>query len=133
MDCFRNCKYSGFTLLEVMFAVSIIAISVVAVFGSQSQSLSLASEAKFNTIVALLAQSKVAEIETINPEDLISGSGDFGEDFPEYQWNLTVEDLAFSGIKEAKHLKQIGLTISYGQTGRYQYNLKLYRFVPEAK
>ena len=116
-----------------MFAVSIIAITVVAVFGSQSQSLSLANEAKFNTTAALLAQSKMAEIETINPEDLISGSGDFGEDFPEYQWNLTVGDLAFSGIEEVEHLKQIGLSISYGQTGRHQYNLRLYRFVPEAK
>ena len=133
MNCSKNCKYSGFTLLEIMFAVSIIAISVVAVFGSQSQSLSLANEAKFNTTASLLAQSKMAETEAIKPEDLMSGSGDFGEDFPEYQWNLTVEDLEFSSIEETKHLKQIGLTVSYGQTGRYRYNLRLYRFVPEAE
>ena len=133
MDLLKHYKYSGFTLLEIMFAMSIIAITVVAVFGSQSQSLSLANEAKFNTTAALLAQSKMAEMETISPEELVSGSGDFGEDFPEYQWNLTVEDLAFSGIEEFEHLKQISLNVSYGQTGRYQYNLRLYRFVPEDK
>jgi general secretion pathway protein I len=133
MNCFGNYKHSGFTLLEIMFAVSIIAISVVAVFGSQSQSLSLANEAKFNTTASLLAQSKMAETEAIKYEDLMSGSGDFGEDFPEYQWNLTAEDLEFSGIEETKHLKQIDLTVSYGQTGRYRYNLRLYRFVPEAE
>ena len=58
---------SGFTLLEVMIAMAIIAIALVAVFGSQSQSLSLANEAKFSTTAALLAQSKMAEIETLNP------------------------------------------------------------------
>ena len=50
----------GFTLLEVMVAISILAIALVAVFGSQSQSLSLANEAKFNTTAPFLAQSKMA-------------------------------------------------------------------------
>jgi general secretion pathway protein I len=130
MDYFNNSKYSGFTLLEIMFAVSIIAIAVVAVFGLQSQSLSLANEGKFNTTAALLAQSKMAEIETINIEDLTSGSGDFGEDFPEYKWDLTVVGLTFVGIDEAEHLKQIDLRISHGQSGQYKYNLRLYRFIP---
>ncbi|HUU40769.1 MAG TPA: prepilin-type N-terminal cleavage/methylation domain-containing protein [Desulfatiglandales bacterium] len=128
MDYFKNSRYAGFTLLEIMFAVSIIAIAVVAVFGLQSQSLSMANEAKFNTTAALLAQSKMAEIETINIEDLASGSGDFGEDFPEYKWDLTVVGLTFAGIDEAKYLKQIDLRISYGQSGQYKYNLRLYHF-----
>ncbi|MBW2002545.1 MAG: type II secretion system protein, partial [Deltaproteobacteria bacterium] len=87
----------GFTLLEVMVAIAIIAITLVAVFGSQSQSLSLANEAKFSTTAALLAQSKMAEIEAINYEDLTSDSGDFGENFPNYHWNLTVRDISFVG------------------------------------
>ena len=37
--------HSGFTLLEVMVSVAIIAIALVAALGSQSQSVSLASEA----------------------------------------------------------------------------------------
>ena len=60
---YRGFGTSGFTLLEVMVAMAIIAIALTAVLGSQSKSLSLASEAKFSTTVALLAQSKMAEIE----------------------------------------------------------------------
>jgi len=124
----------GFTLLEVMIAMAIIAIALVAVFGSQSQSVSLASEAKFNTTAALLAQSKMAEIETLNPKDLVSGSGDFGEDFPDYHWDVTVSDIVFPGAEEVSgHLKQINLSISYGGHGQHEYRVRLYRFVPKTR
>jgi general secretion pathway protein I len=124
---------SGFTLLEVMIAIAIIAIALVAVLGSQSQSLSLASEAKFNTTAALLAQSKMAEVEAASPEELISNSGDFGEDFPDYRWELTVSDVGFLGAEEVlDYLKQIDLVVSWGERKSYQYKVRLYRFVPKA-
>jgi general secretion pathway protein I len=127
-------KNSGFTLLEVMIAMAIIAIALVAVFGSQSQSLSLANEAKFNTTAALLAQGKMAEIEILKGEDLASNSGDFGEDFPDYRWDLTVSDVAFAGAEEVlDRLKQISLSVTWGERDRYQYSLRLYRFVPKTK
>jgi len=128
----KNDKCSGFTLLEVMVAMAIIAIALTAVLGSQSQSLSLASEAKFSTTAAFLAQSKMAEIEAEKPEDLTSDSGDFGEDFPGYRWDLTVNDVTLDepeGVSD--HLKQIDLTVSWEEHDQYRYSLKLYRFVPE--
>jgi len=124
---------SGFTLLEVMVAIAIIAITLVALFGSQSQSLSLANEAKFSTTAALLAQSKMAEIEAVNPEDLASDSGDFGENFPNYHWNLTVSDVSFIATDEVLgYLKRIDLSLFYGEQRQYQYSLRLYRFVPKS-
>ena len=127
-------KSSGFTLLEVMVAISIIAITLVAVFGSQSQSLSLANDAKFSTIAALLAQSKMAEIETVDPEDLTSDSGDFGDRFPDYHWNLRVQDISFAGTEEIlNYLKQIDLSLFYGEKSQYRYDLRLYQFVHKTK
>jgi len=127
-------RNSGFTLLEVMIALAIIAMVLVTVLASQSQSLSLAGEAKFNTTAALLAQSKLAEIEAENPENLASDSGDFGENFPGYHWDLTVSSPGFAGAEEAlDYLKQIDLVVSWGEQDRYQYRLRLYRFVPKAK
>jgi general secretion pathway protein I len=124
----------GFTLLEVMIAMAIIAIALVAVLGSQSQSLTLASEAKFNTTAALLAQSKMAEIETESMENLSSDSGDFGEDFPNYHWEYTVGDLSLAGVEEAlDSLKQIDLAVFWGNSDHYQYRLRLYRFAPTMK
>ena len=122
----------GFTLLEVMIAVAIIGIALVAVLGSQSQSLSLASEAKFNTTAALLAQGKIAEIETESTENLASDSGDFGGDFPNYHWEYTVSGLSAAGVDQAlDFLKQIDLTVYWGDTDHYQYRVRLYRFVPK--
>jgi len=128
---YRGFGTSGFTLLEVMVAMAIIAIALTAVLGSQSQSLSLASEVKFSTTAALLAQSKMAEIEAEKPGDLTSDSGDF-EDFPGYRWDVSVNPVTFDeaeGVSD--HLNQIDLTVSWEDNDQYVYRLRLYRFVPE--
>jgi general secretion pathway protein I len=130
----RDHKSSGFTLLEVMIATAFIAIALVAALGSQSQSVSLANEAKFTTTVAFLAQGKMAEFESISPEDLTSDSGDFGEDFPGYRWELEVSDVSFEGLEDiSKHIKKIALTVHWGEDDMYEYGLNFYRFVPEAE
>ncbi|MDY6951748.1 MAG: prepilin-type N-terminal cleavage/methylation domain-containing protein [Thermodesulfobacteriota bacterium] len=124
-------KASGFTLLEVMIALAIIAIALVAALGSQSQSVSLANEAKFTTTVTLLAQGKMAELEVKEAKELMSDGGDFGEDFPGYRWESVITDLAMEGFEDAsKHVKRIDLTVSWGDDDRYQYSLTFYRFVP---
>ena len=125
-------KTEGFTLLEVMVAVALLAIALTAVLGSQSQSVSLASEAKFNTTAALLAQSKMAEVEVEDAEDLTSDSGDFGEDFPGYTWQMTASSVLLGHPENVSdHLKQIDLTISWGEDGLYQYGLRVFRFSPK--
>jgi general secretion pathway protein I len=124
---------SGFTLLEVMIATAIIAIALVAALGSQSQSVSLASEAKFATTVAFLAQKKMAELEVQDPKDLRSDSGDFGEDFPGYRWESEVDDATLEGSEKiSDHVKKIGLTVYWAGGGGYRYRLTLCRFVPKA-
>jgi general secretion pathway protein I len=113
-----------------MMAVSIIAIALTAVLGSQSQSVSLAGEAKFKTTAPLLAQTKMAEMEAMKPADLASDSGDFGDDFPGYTWTVTVGDVMFgSSVIGSDYLRQIDLTVSWGQGEMYQYDLRLYRFL----
>jgi general secretion pathway protein I len=125
---------SGFTLLEVMIAVAIIAMALVAAIGSQSQSVSLATEAKFTTTAIFLAQGKMAELEAQNPDDLVSDAGDFGEDFPGYRWESEVNPATatLDTLGEAsRHLKKIVLTVGRGDNDRYQYRLEYYRFVPQ--
>jgi general secretion pathway protein I len=122
----------GFTLLEVMIAVAIIAIALMAVLGSQSQGLSLAGESRFNRIAALLAQGKMAEIEAVKDQrDLNSDSGEFEDEFPGYTWQLSVHDVLFDGAEKlSDRLKQIDLKVSWGSDKLYQYRLRLYRFFP---
>ena len=134
LTTFLTCgnKYPGFTLLEVMVAVSIIAIAVTAVLSSQSQSVHMANEAKFFTSAAILAQSKIAEIEIKEKDDFASESGIFQDDFSDYRWDLTISDVIFPAAEDiSDHLRQIDLMVSRGEDKSYQYRVRFYRFFPK--
>jgi general secretion pathway protein I len=123
----------AFTLLEVMIAISIIAIALTALFGSQSRSLSLATEAQFNTIAPMLASVKLAELEgrVLSPED---DDGDFGDDFPGYTWSLEADDAIFESPEDLANLteplKKINLTVLWSET-KYSYSLTYYGRWPD--
>ena len=125
----KNASNTGFTLLEVMIAVALIAIALTALLGSQAQSVSFANSAKFETMAALLAQSKMSEI-VMEADAFSSDSGNFGEDYPGYAWEATVSDISMEGIDDiSDYLKQIDLTVSWGV---FSYNLRLYHYVAES-
>ncbi len=119
----------GFTLLEVMISVAIIAIALMAVLGSQSQGSSLANESKFNTTAAFLAQSKMAEMEIRSLSDMGADSGDFGENFPEYSWQVSVQSLVVEELAVASEkVKQIDVKVSLVNNPQLQFRLRVYRF-----
>ena len=89
----------GFTLLEVMVAMSILAIALVAVFQLQSQSISMSTSARFMTTASLLAQSKMADVEAETALGNISRKGDFAPGFPEYKWTVQVTDTKIPKLK----------------------------------
>lgn len=118
----------AFTLLEVMIAVSIIAIALVALFGSQSRSLSHATEAHFNVIAPMLASGKLAELESENlaPNN---DEGDFGDEFPGYRWTIETENASFDSPTALadleKPLQKVELTVSWSET-KFSYSLVYY-------
>jgi type II secretion system protein I len=115
----------GFTLLEVMIAMAILAITLVAVYQSQSQSISMAGSSRFLTTASLLAQSRMVELDAADPREVTAGNGDFGEDFPDYQWRVEIGDT------EIDVLKKISLTVTNSRmVVRNSYRLILYKVVP---
>ena len=118
----------GFTLLEIMIAVAIIAIALTALLGSQSQSVYFANSAKFETMATLLAQSKMSELVLEDSFSLSSNNGDFGDDFPGYAWKATIDDIVIEGIDVSDYLKQIDLVVTWGV---HRYDLRLYHYVAE--
>ena len=117
-SCFR-----GFTLLEVMIAMAILATTLVVVFQSQSQSVSMAGRARFETTASLLAQSKMSEIEAASPEKVVSDSGDFGDDFGDYSWQVDVTETELESLKKIE-VKVVNERL----TSNNSFRLVLYRF-----
>ena len=124
-------RQEGFTLLEVMIAVAVLAIALSAVLGLQSRSLTLAAESRFHTTAALLAQGKMAETAVAGMGNLTSDSGDFGDVFSGYAWRLSVQNADLPGLEKMKgRLKRIDLEVTCGEGALYSYDLRLYRFFP---
>ena len=120
---------AGFTLLEIMVSISIIAIVLVAVYRMHTQTISMNTSVKFYSTAPLLAHGKIAEL-GINPSnELTDDSGNFGEEFVGYRWNISIEDVEseFLGVT-GEDLKKIDVTISFNNE-ELTYNLRKYRFV----
>ena len=122
---------SGFTLLEVMIALAVMSIVLVSVYRMHSQSLSMNTAARFYTLAPLLAQSKMAELETLSSDGFPNDSGDFGEQYPGYSWQTSITDVSSEVLGEvANDLKRIDLTISYNNN-QFSHSLRTYRFQRE--
>lgn len=120
-------RCAGFTLLEVMIAVALIAIALVTLLGAQAQSVSYATGSRFDATASLLAQWKLTEIGLRDFARLTGEEGDFGKEYPHFSWKSEVSDLSESetGIKGSKGLlKAVDLTISTDQDATRTYTVR---------
>lgn len=118
----------GFTLLEVMVALSIIAIVLVSVYRLHAQTVSMNNEVRFYVTAPMLAQIKMAEIKSESLEDIGDDSGDYGDEFPDYRWNIVIDDVESTALGNiAKNLKKIDLLISFNND-EFTYNLRAYKY-----
>lgn len=89
----RGSQNSGFTLLEIVIALGLIATALMAVFRLQAQNLDLQSEAKFITVANQLARERIARIQASDTLSEGETSGDFGEDYPEYTYREEISEM----------------------------------------
>jgi general secretion pathway protein I len=120
-------RSKGFTLLEVLVALAILAIALISIFKLQGQTFRMSAKARFLTVAPHLAQAKLAEIETQDFDDIRDGSGAFSGDRSDYDWTVAVEEVPTDLITDKNyHLVRINVTIS--QTDGDSYQLRTYRF-----
>jgi len=119
---------AGFTLLEIMVAVSIVAIVLVSVYKMHAQTIWMSNTIKFHTTAPLLAQQKLAEFEATSSHQQISDSGDFGDEFPGYAWQLSVDDIESELLGSvAEDLKRVDVTVTFRQNEN-SYHVRAYWF-----
>ena len=92
-------KQSGFTLLEIMVAVSILAIALLVILDLHSGSMLTSMRAEEITTATMLARLKIREIQLDVEKDMAKGEfpsdkkemeGKFDEPFERYTWKATI-------------------------------------------
>jgi prepilin-type N-terminal cleavage/methylation domain-containing protein len=124
----RSCR--GFTLLEVMVAIGIMAIVLVSVYRLQSQTIAMSMESRFYTQAPLLARNALNRLEQSREREMMSDQGDFGREFPGYQWKITVTEAPSEalGVEFSRDMKRIDVLVSLNN-GEYVYEFRTYRLV----
>jgi len=119
---------AGFTLLEIMVAISIIAIVLVTVYRMHAQTISMNYISRFYTVAPVLAKKILTQNETKTVDELADDSGDFGKEFSDYKWRVSVKEVESDALGEiTKDLKQIEVTVSLNEDEDV-YTLRSYRF-----
>lgn len=135
----RFTKNQGFTLLEMMVSIFILALVLVSVFKIQSGSIRLSVAGKFYSTASSLARQKMADMEQkLREASTLSNefSGDFGDDFPGYRWQCVITNFTLSGSKipeeiiakkDLQKLKKIDIEISYKE--ERSFKVTSWRFI----
>jgi general secretion pathway protein I len=98
----------GFTLLEVMVALAIVAFSLTAVAASMGQMIDTANAMRERTYASWIAQNQIAEMRLANviPE-VTSTSGEVDYAGTEWEWRAVVSE---TGVE---NLFRVDVTVSY--------------------
>ena len=85
----------GFTLLEVVISLAIIAIVLITCFRAQNGSIRVYNLSRDMTVATVLARQKMGEIEAAGFPELEEEEGDFEEQFPGFTWKKVVSETPF--------------------------------------
>lgn len=90
----------GFTLLEVMISVGILALVLVALLGLRNRAIGLNDYARNLTIATILAKEKIERLELEGPLQFGEIAGNFEGDYSPFQWRQRVSPTSYADVKE---------------------------------
>lgn len=109
----------GFTLLEVMVALAIIALTFPLMLSLINRQVGVHLWSERTTIGILLAQEKMVETELGGPPAISYTKGDFGKRYPSFRWEREVRSTLEEKVREvfvrvvwgiAAHQEEVTLT-----------------------
>ena len=110
----------GFTLLEVMVALAIMAGVLVTVICSLNYHLSIIGQDRLETTAALLGRARLEDPDFANQQD---NKGDFAPDHPEFKWQVEILPADIPLLNRKR------LTVTWGEGDSHK--LSLVQYVPK--
>jgi prepilin-type N-terminal cleavage/methylation domain-containing protein len=107
----RNGNRGGFSLLEIIISMGLIAIALLAVFRLQAQNVELLSDARFMTVATYLAQDRISRILSQDRLGADSKSDAFGEDYPSFRYREEISE-----VEDFENLFKVTVTIMENET-----------------
>jgi len=84
---------AGFTLVEIMVAVAILGGAMMILLDAHYGSLSLFAETRESVLLQEFLEKALGEAEVQVMAGQLSGTGDFGEQYPEYSYTFTAQSM----------------------------------------
>jgi len=105
-------RFEGFTFIELLATVVLIAVIMPVAMHAIALCTRLAGQSRQETEAATLARAKLTEL--VVGRDWESGdqTGDFGTDWPGYQWTATLADWTDAAVRE------LDLTVFWHSQGK---------------
>ena len=116
-------RYDGFTLLEVIIAIAILAVGLLMLLSLQNQTIELTSYSKNLSLAMLIAKEKMVELEMREREltEIELRDGRMEERYPAFRVEEMEEEetlLSFLDFGEDIQLMQIGVRVSWEEGKR---------------
>ncbi|MCK9172680.1 MAG: type II secretion system minor pseudopilin GspI [Desulfuromonas sp.] len=107
--------HRGFTLLEVMIALAIVAIALLSCLGLANRCIASHAQVRHITTATLLAQHKMSEIEALATQrqlDQQDDSGTWEAPFDLYQWQVSFSTTPLPQVR------QVRVSVRWGDPAR---------------
>jgi prepilin-type N-terminal cleavage/methylation domain-containing protein len=103
----------GFTFVELLATMMLISIVMPVVMQTIGLCTRLAGQSRRQVEAACLAKTKLTELTAAQDWENGGNRGDFGTDWPGYEWSMTVANWT-----EDVSVRQIDLTVTWRSVGR---------------
>lgn len=117
MTSFTPCRRRGFTLVEIIVSLAVIAALLPPILYGMNLAATAAAVARNRSQAAVLAQQKLDELLVLNPAS--TESGDFGQEYPQFTWSSEVVDRNDIPTVDnlTNSLQELAVTVTWKQQG----------------
>ncbi|RLC10157.1 MAG: type II secretion system protein GspI [Deltaproteobacteria bacterium] len=116
VERFKATGQRAFTLLEIMVALAIVGVAMVALLSLGNRSIGVHDRLQHLTQATLLAQQKMAESELEarrgGVAQLANSAGAFSDPFTEYQWRIEISNTPLPAVQ------MVTVTVLWGDEER---------------